>query len=303
MTMDLLCIGEAMAEIRRGPGHEGFAVGFAGDTYNTAVYAKRVLGTAGQVGFATRVGHDPLSAGFLDAAQTHGIDTGTIDRDQSRTLGIYSVTTDAAGERSFHYWREQSAARVLDAAKLVPARILYVSGITLAILSPARRQALLDRLSALKGSCTIAFDSNYRPRLWEDRRIAREAIAHMWALADIALPGLDDEQALFGDASEQAVIARFERGDFAACVIKRGERGPLSLGDLGAHAAFPPAPKVVDTTAAGDSFNGGYLAARLAGKSEPECLRLAHRLASQVIGAPGAIVPTTAMNAEQGEDA
>jgi 2-dehydro-3-deoxygluconokinase len=125
----------------------------------------------------------------------------------------------------------------------------------------------------------------------------------MWALADIALPGLDDEQALFGDASEQAVIARFERGDFAACVIKRGERGPLSLGDLGAHAAFPPAPKVVDTTAAGDSFNGGYLGARLAGKSEPECLRLAHRLASQVIGAPGAIVPTTAMNAEQGEDA
>ena len=140
--------------------------------WNTAVYAKRVLGAAGQVGFATRVGHDPLSAGFLDAAQTHGIDTGTIDRDQSRTLGIYSVTTDAAGERSFHYWREQSAARVLDAAKLVPARILYVSGITLAILSPARRQALLAQFVRHTGAAVrLVREPEGRPDVSEQHEI------------------------------------------------------------------------------------------------------------------------------------
>jgi 2-dehydro-3-deoxygluconokinase len=299
MVVDLLCIGEAMAEIRRTPGQDGFAVGFAGDTYNTAVYAKRILGASSQVGFSTRVGLDPLSAGFLRTASAHSIDTSAVERDASRNLGVYSVTTDATGERRFHYWRDQSAARQLDAATVVPARMLYLSGITLAILSPARRQALIDRLRALKDTCTIAFDGNYRPGLWEDVQTARTVTAQMWALADIALPGLDDEMALFGDDSEQAVIARFEQRDFDACVIKCGARGPLSLSHKDALPAFPPAASVVDTTAAGDSFNGGYLAARLMGKTEAARLMTGHRLAAQVVGAPGAIVDT--VNPEQGE--
>lgn len=289
--LDLLCIGEAMAELRQGPEQSGFVVGFAGDTYNTAVYAKRCLGTAGAVGFMSRLGCDPLSDGMLAAAQAEGLETGAIARDEQRNIGIYSVSTDASGERSFHYWRSQSAARELGAAELAPARILYLSGITLAILSPERRRALVEALGGLKGSCEIAFDSNYRPRLWESQAAAQATVERMWDLADLAFPSIDDEMALFGDASEAAVIKRFERGEFASCTIKRGDRGPLSLTHTGSLPNFPKAAKVVDTTAAGDSFNGGFLASRVQGKSEAECLLAGHELAVTVVGQPGAIMP------------
>ena len=292
--LDLLCIGEAMAELRSAPDGAGFVVGFAGDTYNTAVYAKRALGGAGKVGFLTRVGEDPLSAGLLAACRHEGLDTSHVQRDPARNVGIYSVTTDPAGERSFHYWRDQSAARQLfeDAdTSLPPARIIYVSGITMAILSPTARSNLMGQLAQRQAQgCEIAYDSNYRPKLWEDQATARAVTARMWALCDLAFPSIDDEQALFGDVDENAVVTRFGQGSFTRCTIKRGERGPLALGlDPSTLPAFPPATKVVDTTAAGDSFNGGYFAARLTGKSEPECLLAGHQLASRVVGVSGAI--------------
>ena len=289
--LDLLCIGEAMAELRRGQDQSGFVVGFAGDTYNTAVYAKRSLGVARRVGFMSRIGLDPLSDGMLAAAAAEGLDTGAITRDEQQNIGIYAVATDEVGERSFHYWRNQSAAKKLDTTELVPARVIYLSGITLAILSPERRRALLQALGALKGTCEIAFDSNYRPKLWESRDAARAVTEEMWDLADLAFPSVDDEMDLFGDDSEAAVQKRFAQGTFASCTLKRGERGPLSLTNPEPAQEFPKAQAVVDTTAAGDSFNGGFLAARLQGKSEADCLRAGHALAAYVVTMPGAIVP------------
>lgn len=286
-----------MAELRRGqaedqaPGQAGFVVGFAGDTYNTAVYAKRSLGAAGHVGFMSRVGLDPLSDGMLASAEAEGLDTSVITRDEQRNIGIYSVATDSTGERSFHYWRNHSAARKLDAKDLVPARILYLSGITLAILSPERRQALMQALGALKGTCEIAFDSNYRPKLWESRETAQAVTEEMWDLADLAFPSVDDEMDLFGEDSEAAVAQRFAQGKFASCTLKRGEQGPLSLTNPEPVEDFPRAQGVVDTTAAGDSFDGGFLAARLQGKTEADCLRAGHALAAYVVTKPGAIAP------------
>jgi len=92
--LDLLCIGEAMAELRQSPDQSGFVVGFAGDTFNTAVYAKRSLGAAAGVGFMSRVGLDPLSDGMLAAAEAEGLETSAVVRDERRNIGIYSVATD-----------------------------------------------------------------------------------------------------------------------------------------------------------------------------------------------------------------
>lgn len=289
--LDLLCIGEAMAELRQSPDQSGFVVGFAGDTFNTAVYAKRSLGAAAGVGFMSRVGLDPLSDGMLAAAEAEGLETSAVVRDEHRNIGIYSVATDQRGERSFHYWRSQSAARELDAKDLLPARILYLSGITLAILSPERRRTLMRALNELKGTCEIAFDSNYRPKLWESKDAARAVIEEMWDLADLAFPSVDDEMDLFGDGSEFAVLKRFAQGTFASCTLKRGARGPLSLTCPESLGDWPKAKRVIDTTAAGDSFNGGFLAARLQGKPEADCLRAGHTLAAHVVTMPGAIAP------------
>ena len=299
-TGRLLAIGEVMAEIRTA-GDDGFALGFAGDTYNTAVYAAREIGVPGAVAYLTRVGSEPLSAALMERAAGEGIDTTHVAVDPDRNIGIYSVSTDAHGERSFHYWRADSAARRLfaveETAMFMPgAEIIYLSGITLAILAPAARHRLVEALAARRAAGTrIAFDSNYRPKLWEDAAAARATMQALWEVTDIALPSIDDEMELFGDSGEAAVIDRFAERSWEGIAIKRGIRGPVSPHiDAAAHPDFPPADRVVDTTAAGDSFNGGYLAAFLAGKDEAARLAAGHALAARVVGAPGAIIPREA---------
>lgn len=299
--LDLLAIGEVMAELRRSA-DTGFAVGFAGDTFNTAVYTARDMGSRkANVGYFTRVGTDPLSTDLLALANDEDLDATHIARDRDRLIGIYAVSTDETGERSFSYWRENSAARLLfshdeSVSALPEARITYLSGISLAIISPSARRRLMDHLAAKSaaGETLVAFDSNYRPKLWEDQATARTVMAEMWEIADIALPSIDDEMDLFGDTTEDAVIARFSKKTWYACAIKRGVKGPASpMLSASEMPDFSPANKVVDTTAAGDSFNGGYFAALLQGKSETDCLLGGHNLASLVVGAPGAIIAKT----------
>ena len=293
----LLAIGEVMVEIRS-TGDGNFAMGFAGDTYNTAVYAARQLGVAGAVSYLTRIGADPLSFALMDRVGEEGIDVSHVAIDPDSNIGIYSVSTDRHGERSFHYWRADSAARRLFAVEetaisMPQADIIYLSGISLAILTPVARRRLVDALASRRAEgAKIAFDSNYRPKLWEDAATARSTMQAIWEIADFALPSIDDEMALFGDASEEEVIDRFAKKTWQGIAIKRGVRGPVSL-HLAAdeHPDFLPARTVVDTTAAGDSFNGGYLAACLEGAGEAERLLAGHQLAMRVVGANGAIIP------------
>lgn len=299
MTMRILCIGEAMAELRRD--ESGFVTSFAGDTFNTAVYCRRLLADEGSVSYLTHVGLDPLSDGFLALAGEERIDTSAIRRDPDRNIGIYTVKTDAGGERSFHYWRSDSAARQLfcdasDFKALDGYPIVYLSAITIAILKPEAREKLLDRLSALRGDgVRIAFDSNYRPRLWHGADVARDWISRMWRIADIALPSADDERALFGDRDEKAVLARLRDWGCRSGALKCGADGPLPLDErLAGTQQFSPADHVVDTTAAGDSFNGAYLAAVLMGRREAVAMEWGHRTASDVIAQPGAIVARSA---------
>ena len=297
--MRVASIGECMVELTlpRGEG-EGSRVGFAGDTLNTAIYLKRQAPEL-QVSYVTALGTDPLSARMIAFFETEGIDTGLIERRADRVPGLYAISLDAGGERSFTYWRDTAAARTLflPPAEIIPSSLkdfdlIYLSGITLAILAPEARSTLATFLEThRRRGGRLAFDSNYRPRLWPDAATARREIAAFWAMTDVGLPSLDDEMALFGDSGEAAVLARLGAAGIRRGALKRGAEGPLPIGAAAALPAFPPARKVVDTTAAGDSFNGAYLAALMRGESEPACLAAGHAMASEVIGHPGAIIP------------
>ena len=155
--LKLLAIGEVMAEIRSANDKAldnsavNFAVNFAGDSFNTAIYAARYLNQDHSFGYMTRIGTEPLSDGLMALAKSENLYLDAIARDSQKNIGIYSVTTDAHGERSFHYWRSDSAARTLftveETALFLPAaEIIYLSGISLAILTPAARERLFTAL-------------------------------------------------------------------------------------------------------------------------------------------------------------
>lgn len=277
-------------------------LGFAGDSLNTAIYLKRLQGESSDVAFTTVLGNDPLSARLIDFLELESINTATISRSADKLVGLYAITTDSSGERTFSYWRNDSAARTLfqrngthDFTALDGFDLLYLSAITLAILPPAVRIALLDALSSFQQQgCLIAFDSNYRPTLWESRQTAQQAVAAGWRIADIALPSIDDEMDLFGDVDETAVLQRLKSYGITRGALKRGSKGPLSLAPGAEQTVIPltGTANVVDTTAAGDSFNAGYLNATMNGQSDDEALSAGHGCALRVIAHSGAIIPT-----------
>ena len=291
------CIGEAMIELRFGAGNTA-SVGYSGDSLNTAVYLKRMW-PDGDISYVTALGVEHASDRILAFIQAENLNTGHVVRLPGHNAGLYAISTDRDGERSFTYWRENSAARQLfsplcnlDLDSLAGHGLIYLSAISLAILPDKDRDKLHEFLVRYRGAGGIvAFDSNYRPQLWGDRDVARRIIRRMWQITDLGLPSLDDETAIFGDANESAVLARLARWGVRYGALKRGLTGPRSLADDCAEMDFAPAKVVKDTTAAGDSFNAGFIATALRAGSIRECLEAGHELACQVIGHEGAIVP------------
>ncbi len=301
----IACFGEAMAELMLGSDNSSSAaLGFAGDTLNTAIYLRRLLGDAADVSFVTRLGLDSLSTRTLQFIRSEKIKTDQIGIHPERSIGLYAIETDEHGERSFSYWRGQSAARTLfnengsaDFSVLANYDVLCFSAITLAILPNDIRHALIAELQRLRtaNNVRVVFDSNYRPALWESTEIARECVSAAWRVTDIALPSVDDEQALFDDANEAAVLDRLHSYGITKGALKRGALGPKALGEQkntdGEAISFPEATHIVDTTAAGDSFNAGYLSALLSGANDSAAMLAGHNCSLRVIANSGAIIP------------
>jgi 2-dehydro-3-deoxygluconokinase len=299
MIRRFVSIGECMVEMSPAATPGDYRMGFAGDTFNTAWYARRLLSPDWAVDYATSVGTDSASERMLAFISGARIGTGHVQRHPERTVGLYLIELQGA-ERRFSYWRGQSAARTLadDAGRLADAlkgaELVYFSGITLAILDPAGRAALLRAVGdARAAGATIAFDPNLRPRLWPDTATMCGGIMQAAATADIVLPSFDDEAAHFGDASPRATADRYAGQGAGLVVVKNGPGAVMTRagGRIDTHDPVRVAVPV-DTTAAGDSFNAGFLAARVgAGAPLADCVASANRLAARVICGRGALVP------------
>ena len=296
MAHTFLAIGECMVEMAP-TGGGTFSMGFAGDTLNTAWYARKNLPDSWDIGYLTAVGTDQVSAQMLTFLEKARINTDRIRKLEDRTVGLYMIQLKD-GERSFAYWRSQSAARCLAAdaghlqAALKSAGLIYFSGITLAILPKEDRATFMEALKSARASgAKTAFDPNLRPRLWEDADTMRACVTEAAGLCDFVMPSFEDELAHFSDATPEVSAERYLAAGAGMVVVKNGPQEVICA-KPGDRQSFQPAPvtDIVDTTAAGDSFNAAFLAEYLESGNIRAAVDAGASLAGAVIQHRGALV-------------
>lgn len=295
-TTRLAFVGECMVELKEAsPGVLRQA--FAGDTLNTAVYARRLLAANFELHYVSALGQEHFSKAMLAMWQKEGLQTAWVRQLADKSPGLYYIHVDEQGERSFSYWRSDSAAKYVFSGtegdilleNLLQFDCIYLSGISLAILPDHDLEKLLEALATFKGK--LVFDNNYRPRLWADIQRARSSYLRLLKHCHTALLTWDDEQALFGFTQIEQSKAQcealgveeivFKRGSDACLVFCQGERFDVPAQKVA---------RVVDTTAAGDSFSAGYLSARFCGLAPESAALWGHKLAATVIQHEGGVI-------------
>lgn len=302
-------IGECMLELSGGQPGSTFGpakLGFAGDTLNAAVYMARTSRLLEPdikdcASYITALGTDAYSDAMIDAWQSDGIATDLVRRIKGALPGLYTIQTDASGERSFSYWRDQAAAKKVLAdghdehirTGLSGYDGLYLSGISLAILSPEDRIKMIDLVAGFAdGGGKVYFDTNHRPRLWSDDQTAIATYQAIAPYCDTMQPTFDDDAALFGDQNPQETAVRWRDAGVHEVVVKSGG-DPTFWCNTQAETGTVTPPVIsgiVDTTSAGDSFNGAFLAARVSGRDIEAAISIAQKVAGRVICRHGALV-------------
>jgi 2-dehydro-3-deoxygluconokinase len=295
MTAELLCMGEPMLEFNQLPPREDgvrhYLEGHGGDTSNAAIAAARQGASAGMI---TALGQDMAGDSFMRLWQQEGVDTSCVRRSDRYQTGIYFVTHDATGHNFLHY-RSGSAAAMYGVSDLprdaiAAARMLYVSGISQGISESACDAVFAAIEIAVRNGVMLAYDTNYRPRLWPPARAAAVMHAAM-AHADYAMPGLEDVTTLTGLTDPDAMLDFYLRLGCKVVLLKMGAAGSyLATADqrvrIGAHAVVP-----VDATGAGDTFCGSFLARILAGDTPEAAARYAGVAAALKCLGYGAVLP------------
>lgn len=298
----IACLGECMVELSPLE-NDTYARGFAGDSLNTAIYIQRSLRKQpAETSYITALGPDPLSQKIREFIAGENINSSLIGTIADKRPGLYSIDLDDTGERTFSYWRNDSAAKKLLDGGLSEEQqqrlardfdLIYFSGISLAVLDTESRLKLFKLLTIARSEgAKIAFDSNYRPALWESPKTAKKVMAEFLTQTDIAMMTFDDEQMLHGDKTPQDTMTRLQAAGVPEIVVKDGANGCLIRSiDYQGLVKSEKVATVVDTTSAGDSFNAGYMAGRVCERTPERAAVFAHQLAANVIQHKGAIIP------------
>ncbi|WP_321914835.1 sugar kinase [Paraburkholderia sp. J11-2] len=288
----VLAYGEAMVEFNQASkDRPEYLQGFGGDTSNFAIAAAR---QGARTGFVSAVGDDHFGRLLTDLWTREGVDTSTVRVDATAPTGVYFVSHGPSGH-AFDYLRKGSAAsrytpRDLPLDTIAAARVLHLSGISVAISDSACDAALAAVEHARANGVRVSFDTNLRLKLWPLAR-ARGVMNEVLRLTDICLPSWDDVAVLTGLEDRDAIV------DY---LLARGARVvALKLGKDGAYVATPDERRVVpghvvaavDATGAGDCFGGAFVA-RLAAGDEPfAAARYANAAAALSTLGFGAVAP------------
>ncbi|ACC70163.1 sugar kinase [Paraburkholderia phymatum] len=291
-TPSILALGEAMVEFNQSEKNQPtYLQGFGGDTSNFCIAAARQGVSAG---FVSAVGNDQFGRLLLDLWQHEHVDTSYVHVDDQAPTGVYFVSHGPSGHQ-FDYLRAGSAAsryapRDLPLDAIAAAKVIHLSGISLAIGVNACDAALAAIAHARANKVLVSFDTNLRLKLWplaRARAVMLEAIRH----TDICLPSWDDVTELTGITARDGIV------DF---LLAQGPRVvALKLGKEGSYIATPQARRVVpghvvnavDATGAGDCFGGAFIARIVAGDDPFQAARYANVAAALSTQGFGAVAP------------
>jgi 2-dehydro-3-deoxygluconokinase len=291
----VLVVGEPLVELLEDPPGT-MRRGFGGDALNLSVYLRREEPGVDVV-LVTAVGDDPDSDALLALCRDEGIDVSRVRRVAGAELGRYRVTVDATGERSFLYERSGSPFRgALDDDDLQPdtavVDAMCFSGIAMAVLHDAGRRRLLAHATAVhERGGTVVYDPNHRAALWADDD-ARGWTRRVVPIVDVLLASVEDGRRLTDGATPAAIAEAFQSMGALEVVVTDGPDPCVVAAEGVVVDVAPTMPeRVIDTTAAGDAFDAGYLAARLGGASPIVSARAGHAAAAKAVRHRGALAP------------
>jgi 2-dehydro-3-deoxygluconokinase len=253
---------------------ERFQRSFGGDALQAAIAAAN-LGTPS--GVATVVGDDRFAPALLSWLEQMNIANDFIVR-RSGFTGLYLISLDGAGERSFAYYRKGSAASTIDAGDVAwpqPPDAVLVSGITQAVSGSSRRAAFEVASRTRDAGGLVVFDVNYRPLLWSDPSAAKEAFEEILPLCHAIRVSAPEETELVVGESDPDGAARdlSARGPLLVLVGCGAGGAVLAAGGSVERIPAPPV-RCVDTTGAGDALTGAFVHGLLAGMAPSDAARL-----------------------------
>jgi 2-dehydro-3-deoxygluconokinase len=295
MAVDLLCMGEPMLEFNQLPpdadGRVMYLEGHGGDTSNAAIAAAR---QGAKAGYITAIGKDAPGDSLMALWARENVDSSTVLRNAQALTGVYFVTHDDAGHHFLHYRKDSPAALYgpddLPRDAIAAARMFFASGISQGISTSAADAVFRAIELARAGGAMVAYDTNYRPRLWPPARAA--AVMHAAITrADIVFPGMEDAAVLTGLTHPDAIADFYLRLGPKIVALKMGDDGAL-LATPESRVRIAAHPVVsVDATGAGDTFCGSFLARRLAGDAAEDAVRYAVVAAALKCTGYGAVAP------------
>ncbi len=291
MQPEIVCLGEPMLEFNQVRGEDHYLPGHGGDTSNAAISAAR-QGAA--VGMLTALGEDAFGESFMDLWRREGVDASRVIRNGQAHTAVYFVTHTDAGH-AFSYLRAGSAAsrmgpEDIPADYIAPARILHVSGISQAISDSACDAVFRAIAVARENGTQVSYDTNLRLKLWPLDR-ARAVIHAAMAQCDIALPGLDDALALTGLEAPDAIVDFYLELGAGIVALTLGAEGTL-VATPEERRLVPSIPVTpVDATAAGDTFDGAFLAELSRGEGPFSAAAYANAAAALSTQGYGAVAP------------
>ena len=265
--------------------------GHGGDTSNAGIAAAR---QGARVGYITAIGDDAPGGSLMALWAREGVDTSTVVRTDRALTAVYFVTHDERGHHFLHYRKDSPAALYVPAdlprQAIAAAKIFFASGISQGISSSAA-DAVFAAIEVARGAGgKVAYDTNYRPRLWPSARAA--AVMHgAIARAEYVFPGMEDVVVLTGLTDPDAILDFYLGLGPTVVVLKMGEDGAY-LGLPDRRVRIPPHPvAVVDATGAGDALCGAFLARTLAGDAPEAAARYAVVAAALKCTGYGAVAP------------